>query len=310
MSTEQRARVDAILRQPQAESESEGGGGDSGPRSVEAIRAGFRELMAGMAVPAGIRTSDTTLGGRPALLVEPEGGRRGAGTILYFHGGSFVFGSPATQLCLTANLVARTGFAAYSVDYRLAPEHPFPAAISDSLAAYRELLDSGVDPATIVFAGDSAGGGLTITTSLSARDAGLPLPAGLLTFSPGVDATRTGESMRTKEGIDPIFTRAALDHTAAMYLNGADPRQPLLSPAVLADLTGFPPLLIQVGANEILLDDSTRLAVRAREAGVDVTLDVTADVPHVFQVFTGILDEADEALDRAALFLSQRVRER
>ncbi|MFF0410226.1 alpha/beta hydrolase [Kitasatospora sp. NPDC004745] len=309
MSSEQRARVDAILRQP----------GPEGPQSVEQIRAGFRALMAGMIVPHDrIRTTPTTLGDRPALRVEPAGdagvvgvvgaGAGGAsGTILYFHGGGWVFGSPETALGLTGNLVARTGLGAYSVDYRLAPEHPFPAAIEDTLSAYRALLDRGEDPSTIVFAGDSAGGGLAVTTCLAARDAGLPLPAALLALSPGVDATRSGESMDTKEGVDPIFTRAALAHTGALYLAGADPHQPLLSPAVLADLTGFPPMLIQVGANELLLDDSTRLAARARAAGVDVVLDVTADVPHVFQAFAGVLDEADEALDRAALFLRQRI---
>lgn len=297
MSREQRARIDAMLRQPRPE----------GPRSVEAIRAGFRALMAQMIVPGDIRVARTTLGDRPALHVEPDNGRH-AGTILYFHGGGWVFGSPETALSLTGNLVARTGFGAYSVDYRLAPEHPFPAAIEDTLRAYRALLDSGEDPSTIAFVGDSAGGGLSVTTCLAARDAGLPLPAAIVAFSPGLDATRTGESMGTKEGIDPIFTREAVEHTGAMYLAGADPHQPLLSPAVLADLTGFPPMLLQVGTNEILLDDSTRLAARARAAGVDVILDVTADVPHVFQSFAGVLDEADEALDRAALFLSQRIR--
>jgi acetyl esterase/lipase len=133
------------------------------------------------------------------------------------------------------------------------------------------------------------------------------MPAAIVAFSPGVDATRPGESMETKAGIDPIFTRAALEHTGAMYLAGADPLQPLLSPAVLADLAGFPPMLIQVGANELLLDDSIRLAARAIAAGVDVILDVTADAPHVFQCFTGVLDEADQALDRAARFLLQHV---
>jgi epsilon-lactone hydrolase len=297
MSREQRAQVDAMMRQPPPE----------GPRSVEEIRAGFRALMARMAVPEDIRTAPTTLADRPALRVEPENGPR-AGTILYFHGGGWVFGSPETALSLTGHLVARTGFEAYSVDYRLAPEYPFPAAIEDTLSAYRALLDSGQDPSAIAFAGDSAGGGLAVTTCLAARDAGLPLPSAIVMFSPGLDATRTGESMRTKEGIDPIFTREALGHTGAMYLAGADPLQPLLSPAVVADLTGFPPLLIQVGTNEMLLDDSTRLAARARAAGVDVVLDVTADVPHVFQSLVGVLDEADEALDRAALFLRQRVR--
>ncbi|MEV6057804.1 alpha/beta hydrolase [Streptomyces sp. NPDC052107] len=296
MSKEQRAQIDAMLRQPRPE----------GPRSVEAIRAGFEALMAKMIVPDNIRTTRTTLGDRPALRVEPGDGLR-AGTILYFHGGGWVYGSPESVLSLTGHLVAKTGFGAYSVDYRLAPEHPFPAAIDDALSAYRALLDRGQDPSTIAFAGDSAGGGLTVTTCLAARDAGLPLPAAVVTFSPGLDATRTGESMDTKECIDPILTRKSVEHTGAMYLAKQDPHQPMLSPAVLADLTGFPPMLIQVGTNEILLDDSTRLAARARAAGVDVILDITADVPHVFQSFAGVLDEADQALDRAALFLTQHV---
>ncbi|HEY9290270.1 MAG TPA: alpha/beta hydrolase [Microlunatus sp.] len=296
MSKEQRAQVDAILRQPRPE----------GPQSAEALRAGFRTLMAQMNVPAGIRTTATELGGRPALQVEPDGEPR-PGTILYFHGGAWVFGSPETALSLTGQLVIRTGLAAHSLDYRLAPEHPFPAAIEDALSGYRELLDGGVDPSTVAFAGDSAGGGLSVTTCLAARDAGLPMPAAIVAFSPGLDATRTGESMDSKEGIDPIFTRTALEHTGTMYLAGADPRQPLLSPAVVGDLTGLPPTLIQVGTNEILLDDSTRFAARAREAGVDVILDITADVPHVFQSFAGMLDEAAEALGRAAHFLLQRI---
>ncbi|MGX9889880.1 alpha/beta hydrolase [Streptomyces sp. NPDC002276] len=296
MSKEQRARIDAMLRQPRPE----------GPRTVEAIRAGFEALMARMIVPDGIRTERTALGNRPALRVEPDSGPR-AGTILYFHGGGWVYGSPESVLSVTGHLVARTGFGAYSVDYRLAPEHPFPAAIEDTLSAYRALLDSGQDPSAIVFAGDSAGGGLTVTTCLAARDAGLPLPAAVVMFSPGLDATRTGESMDTKEGTDPILTRESVEHTGAMYLAGQDPHQPLLSPAVLADLTGFPPMLVQVGTNEIMLDDSTRLATRARAAGVDVILDITADVPHVFQAFAGTLTEADRALDRAALFLTQHI---
>lgn len=296
MSREQRAKIDALLRQPRPE----------GPQSVEAARTGFKALMATMIVPDGIRTAETTLGDRRALLVEPVADPR-PGTILYFHGGGFVFGSPETALSLTGNLVVKTGYKAFSPDYRLAPEDPFPAAIEDTLRAYRALLDSGEDPSAIVFAGDSAGGGLTITTCLAARDAGLPLPAAIVAFSPGLDSTRTGESVDTKEGIDPIFTRAGLEHNGARYLAGQDPRHPMLSPAVFADLTGFPPMLLQVGTNEVLLDDSTRMATRAREAGVDVILDVTADVPHVFQSFAGVLDEADEALDRAAFFLTQHL---
>ena len=296
MSKDQRAKIDAMLRQPRGES----------PESVEAFRTEFKAIMARMIVPDGLRTTEATLGDRPALQIEPGHGPS-PGTILYFHGGVWVLGSPETALSLTGNLAVKTGFRVFSLDYRLAPEHPFPAAIDDTLSAYRALLDSGQDPSTIVFAGDSAGGGLAVTTSLAARDAGLPLPAAIVGFSSMFDVTWTGESMDTKTGIDPIFTQESLAQTTAMYLAGADPHQPLLSPAIDADLTGLPPLLLQVGTNEILLDDSTRMAARARDAGVDVILDITADVPHVFQAFAGVLDEADQALDRTALFLTQHV---
>jgi acetyl esterase/lipase len=298
MSRKQREALDATLRhapQPAA------------PVPVERMREGFAAFMATFPVPAGVRQTPTEVAGRPAVLVEPPDGPR-PGTILYFHGGSFSLGSPRTAMPVTANLVERTGVRAISLDYRLAPEHPFPAAIEDCVAAYRGLLDSGLDPASIVFAGDSAGGGLTVTTCLAARDAGLPLPAAIAAFSPGLDHTRTGTCMATKEGVDPFFSRGGMARAGEMYLGGQDPHQPLLAPAVLADLTGFPPILLQVGTNELLLDDSVRLAERAREAGVDVILDVTAGVPHVFPAFVGTLDEAGQALDRAALFITQQLK--
>jgi acetyl esterase/lipase len=301
MSQQQRAAVDAALRQPPADPAA-------APPSVEQLRAGFAAFMATMPVPAGIRQEATVLGDRPALLVQIEDDDARAGTILYFHGGSWVVGSPQTALGLTASLVVRTGVRALSLDYRLAPEHPFPAAIEDGVAAYRELLHRGTDPSSIVFAGDSAGGGLSITTCLAARTAGLPMPAAIVAFSPGTDATRTGASIETKAGIDPLLTRAGLDRTGAFYSAGQDPRQELLSPAVVGDLTGLPPMLVQVGTNEMLLDDATRIAERARAGDVDVVLDVVAGVPHVFQAFAGSLDEADDALERAALFVTQRLR--
>jgi acetyl esterase/lipase len=291
MSQQQRTAVDTQLRSA----------GLDTSRPIAEQRESFAALMAGPA-PSGVSLAGTTLGGRPALELTPDGDRAG-GTILYFHGGSWVVGSPATAQDLTAALVRRTRSRAVSLDYRLAPEQPFPAAIEDGVAAYRDLLDQGVPADQIILSGDSAGGGLSVNTALAARDAGLPRAAGIVAFSPGLDATRSGDSMTTKEGVDPLFTKAALDQLTPLYLAGQDPRQPLLSPAVYADLAGLPPLLVQAGSNEILLDDSTRLATRAAAAGVDVILDVTADVPHVFQLYEGNLDEADAALDRAARFI-------
>jgi monoterpene epsilon-lactone hydrolase len=296
MSREQRKAVDAMLRHPRP----------SNPQPIEEMRASFAAMMATFRVPEGVRTAPTNLGNRPGVLVEPERAAH-PGTILYFHGGWYVLGSPNTAMSLTANLVSRTSIRSISLDYRLAPEHPFPAALDDALAAYRALLDNGVEATSIAFAGDSAGGGIAVSTCLMARDAGLPMPAAVVAFSPVLDQTHSGASRDSKAGIDPFFTREGIAYTDAMYLAGQDPNQELLSPATLADLTGFPPLLLQVGTNELLLDDSTQMADRARAAGVDVILDVTADVPHVFQAFAGVLDEADQALDRAALFLTQHL---
>jgi monoterpene epsilon-lactone hydrolase len=297
MSRAQRAALAAALRN---------GPQEAGEQSVEQMRAGFAALMAGFPVPEDVRRTATTIAGRPAVLVEPLEGAR-PGTILYFHGGSFSLGSPETAMGLTAHLVRRSGVRAISVDYRLAPEHPFPAAIEDGVAAYRSLLDEGADPGSIVFAGDSAGGGLSVTVCLAARDAGLPVPAAIVAFSAAFDHTRSGESMRTKEGIDPFFTREGMGRTGELYLGGQDPAQPLLAPALLADLHGFPPMLLQVGTDELLLDDSTRMAERARAQEVDVILDVVAGVPHVFPAYVDALEEAGQALDRAALFLTQRL---
>jgi monoterpene epsilon-lactone hydrolase len=298
MSREQRQALDETLRAaPQA----------AGPLPIEQMRQGFAHFMSQFPVPDDVRRTATELGGRRTVRVEP-GAEARPGVILYFHGGSFSLGSPETAMALTAHLVRRTRVPALSVDYRLAPEHPFPAAIDDCLSAYRDLLDHEVDPADIVLAGDSAGGGLAVTTTLAARDAGLPVPAGIVAFSPGLDHTRTGASMTSKEGVDPLFTRAAMERTGALYLDGQDPEQPLLAPAVHADLRGFPPMLLQVGTNELLLDDAVRLADRARAAETDVVLDVVAGVPHVFPAFVGLIQEADDAIDRAALFIEQRLR--
>ena len=293
MTKQQRAAVDAQLRSTAFD----------GSRPLAELRTGFAAMMrADGPPPAGVKLTDGLLGGRPAVEFTPPAAPTGA-VILYFHGGSWVVGSPRTSQHLTAALVRRTGARAVSLDYRLAPESPFPAAIQDAVAAYRELLGSGVPPERIILAGDSAGGGLSIITLLAARDEGLPMPAAVVAFSPGLDASRSGESITTKAAVDPILTATSLQATGELHRAGQDPHQPLLSPVRYADLTGLPPLLLQVGSNEMLLDDSTRMATRAAAAGVDVILDVTADVPHVFQTFEGMLDEADAALDRAGRFI-------
>jgi epsilon-lactone hydrolase len=296
MSKAQRAQVDAILRQPRPM-----------PRNLEEMRAGYAATQTRVPAPDGIRTSEAILGDRRALVVEPTGRER-PGTILYFHGGAWSLGSPETALSLTSALVTGTGMRALSVDYRLAPENPYPAAVDDGANAYRALLESGEDPARIALVGDSAGGSLAVTTALRARESGLPAPAAVVAFSGAFDLTLSGESMEIKAGIDPIFTREMLGPMIGMYCAGQDLWHPYLSPALSADLTGFPAMLLQAGTNEVLLDDSVRMSARAIAAGVDVVLDVTAGVPHVFQTFAGILDEAGQAIDRAALFLSQHLR--
>ncbi|WP_042430770.1 alpha/beta hydrolase, partial [Streptacidiphilus anmyonensis] len=244
----------------------------------------------------------TVLGGRPALELEPVGAAD-RGRLLYLHGGGYVIGSPDTHAGLAGDLALRAGLRATSVDYRLAPEHPFPAAVDDGLAAYRELLETGADPRDLVLAGDSAGGGLSLATLLAAREAGLPQPAAVVVFSPWVDLTLGGASIRGKRDADPIFVEADLRAYADRYLGAGDRAQPLASP-VFADLAGLPPLLVQVGANELLLDDAVRLAGRAGADGVEVTLEVGPELPHVYQQSYGRLDEADAALDRAARFLT------
>jgi acetyl esterase/lipase len=203
---------------------------------------------------------------------------------------------------LAAELARRTGARVITLDYRLAPEHPFPAAVDDARDAYQGLLEQGVDPGQIALAGESAGGGLAVATLLALRDAGAPLPSCAFLMSPYADLTLSGASIASRQAVDRTLTPEGLRLRIPDYVAGADAADPLISP-VFADLTGLPPLLIQVGSNEILLSDALRLAERAAMADVTVTLDVTDGVPHVFQAFAAMLDEADAALVRASAFL-------
>ncbi|GAA1853982.1 alpha/beta hydrolase [Myceligenerans crystallogenes] len=257
-------------------------------------------------LPGGTRVTETALGGVPALAITPPRAGDAAGTLLYLHGGGYAIGSAHTGAPLAAALADRAGLRALSLGYRLAPEHPFPAAVDDALAAYRALIGD-VDPARVVLAGDSAGAGLALATTLAARAAGLPLPAAIVAFSGWFDLTLSGASLTAKESVDPLFDAADIAGYAGLYLpDAADPADPLASP-LLADLRGLPPLLLQAGSHEVLLDDTTGLAARAAAADVEVVLETYPGSAHVFQHNHTTEPAAARAMDAAASFLARRL---
>ena len=292
MSTEQRENLDAILRQSAFPAGS----------SVSELRRLLAELTAAQPLPAGVTVTTAALGGVPAAEITVDG-IEPRHVILYFHGGVYVLGDAVQAAGLAAQIGRRTRARVISVNYRLAPEHPYPAAVDDALAAYPALLGIGTNPAGIAFAGESAGGGLAVAALVSAREHGLPLPAAAYVMSPYADLTLAGTTMDTKAGADPLLSRENLQARVPDYTAGHDPALGLISP-IFADLSGLPPLLIQAGTHEVLLDDAVRLARQAAVADVAVTLDITPGVPHVFQAYSPILDEAAAALDRAGQFLS------
>jgi acetyl esterase/lipase len=261
----------------------------------------FEEMMAAVPVLADVTTSSATLGGIPVVNVEAAGADH-AKVIFYLHGGAYAIGTAASSVGLASDLARRVGARLVSVDYRLAPEHPHPAALDDAVAAYRGLLDSGVAASAIAIAGESAGAGLAAATLVALKHAGLPQPTGAVLMSPWADLTLSGDSISAKAAVDPALTPEGLRRRAIDYTADRDPTADLVSP-IFADLTGLPPLLIQAGSHEILLDDATRFASRAAAADVAVTLEVTPGVPHVFQGFAAMLDEGDAALTSAGQFL-------
>ena len=295
MSTEQREALDAILRQSAFPAGSD----------VSEQRRQLRELLSAQPLPGDITVTAGVLGGVPTAEITVAGVRP-RHVVLYFHGGVYVMGDASLAADLASQVGRRTRAKVISVDYRLAPEHPYPAAVDDALAAYEALLDNGTAPSDIVFAGESAGGGLAIATLVNARDHQLPRPAATLVMSPYADLTLAGTTLETKGKADPLLSREALQARVADYTAGQDAALPLISP-IFADLSGLPPLIIQAGTHEVLLDDALRLAGRAATADVAVTLDVTPGVPHVFQAYHQILDEAAAALDRAGQFLSAQL---
>jgi epsilon-lactone hydrolase len=272
--------------------------------TAEELRAGFEAMASLLPVAADVRREPITAGGIPAEWVAAPGAVAER-VVLYLHGGGYVVGSINTHRDLASRISRAAGARSLVIDYRLAPEHPHPAALDDAVAAYRWLLSTGINPGRLVIAGDSAGGGLTVATLVALRDAGLPLPAAAVCLSPWVDLEGIGESMTTKASSDPMIHVDGLRKMAAAYLGGQDPRTPLAAP-LYANLSGLPPLLIQVGTAETLLDDSTRLAERARKAGVDVTLEPWEDMIHVWHFFAMMLPEARQAIDRVGEFVAKR----
>ncbi len=291
MTEQQRAALDQLLRDAPLDL-----GGD-----VAEQRAIFEKMMAAIPVPADVTTSSGSLDGIPVVNVETAGADP-AKVIVYLHGGAYAIGTAASSVGLASDLARRAGARLVTIDYRLSPEHPHPAAIDDTVAAYRALLDSGIAASAIAIAGESAGAGLAAATLVALKHAGLPQPTAAVLMSPWADLTLSGDSISAKAAVDPALTPEGLRRRAVDYVPDGDRTAELVSP-IFADLTGLPPLLIQAGSHEILLDDATRLAARAATADVAVRLEVTPGVPHVFQGFAAMLDEADAALTSAGEFL-------
>jgi epsilon-lactone hydrolase len=255
----------------------------------------------------GVRVEAATLGGRPAEWLRPDGGRSDS-AILYLHGGGYCIGSMDTHRGLASRIALAAQSPVVLLDYRLAPEHPFPAALDDATAAYLGLVAMGVQSARIAIAGDSAGGGLVVATLLALRQSGAELPAAAACLSPWVDLTQSSPSYRSKADADPMVTSVGLDQMAGFYLGGVDARSELASPLFATDLRGLPPVLIEVGEYEVLLDDATRLADRIGEAGGEVSLTVWPEMIHVFQAFPpSVIPESDQSVTAIGAFLSERL---
>ena len=297
MSQQQRDALDQLLRDAPLDL-----GGE-----VAEQRVIFAEMMAAIPLPADVTTSSGSLGGVPVVNVEIAGNDH-VGVIFYLHGGAYAIGTAASSVGLASDLARRAGARLATIDYGLAPEHPHPAAIDDAVAAYRGLLDTGVAASAIALAGESAGAGLAAATLVALKHVGLPQPSGAVLISPWADLTLSGDSIVGKAAVDPALTPEGLRRRAVDYVADGDRRAELVSP-IFADLTGLPPLLIQAGSHEILLNDATRLAARAAAADVAVRLEVTPGVPHVFQGFAAMLEEGDAALTRAGEFLRAHLAE-
>jgi acetyl esterase/lipase len=285
--------------------EAMAGSGAAQP-TLEQQRASMAVMAESASVPEGVTITETYAGGCRAYWNDPAGAATDR-VILYLHGGGYAVGSPKSHERLVGHLAKAVGCRALNVDYRLAPEHPHPAAVPDATNAYHWLLAQGYKPEHIAISGDSAGGGLTLATLLSIKENGLPQPAAAVPLSPWTDMEGTGESMTTNAANDMLIQKDGLQGTAAFFLGeGSHSRDPLAAP-LHGDYHGLAPLYIQVGGDETLLDDSTRVAEKARAAGCEVKLDVFPEMQHVFQASVGNMPEATDAVQRIGDYLKVKL---
>lgn len=272
--------------------------------TVEQERAGIEALGGSLLVVPGTVAEPVDMLGVPGEWVSAPGTGLSP-VVFYLHGGAYTSGSLRSHHAVSAKLSELTGGRTLAVDYRLAPENPHPAAVEDVVSAWKWLLQQGIDPAGVVAGGDSAGAGLAVAMLTVLRDEDIALPAGVFGLSAWTDLAVEGASVTERADRDPVVQLRQIHRVAGLYLNGQDPKLPLASP-LYADLSGLPPMYLQVGTEEVLYDDSTRLAERARAAGVEVQLDEWDGMVHTFSVFVGMFPEATESLHRVAQFVQAR----
>jgi len=276
-------------------------------KRVEEGRAVFDQLGAMLQIPNDVKIENVDVSGVPAVWIStPEVVEEYV--VLYLHGGGYVQGSINTHKEFGSRISRVSNSRVLLLGYRLAPENPYPAALEDAVAAYKWLIDSeGINPKNVIIGGESAGGGLTIATLLKLRDTGITLPAAAIILSPWTDLLMTGDSIITKAKVDPLASASDLFFLASLYIGEDDPKNPFISP-LYADLKGLPPMLIQVGSAEILLNDSTRIAEKAKSAGVDVILDIWEDMIHMFQMFASWAPEGQKATEKIGKFIQKHLK--
>ncbi len=276
------------------------------PEGMDPVAAArlANDMFGSWATDPGVERREVSAGGTRAIWVDVAGSRPDR-VLLYFHGGGYMIGSADHVVPMLGHIAGAGGCRALSVDYRLAPEHPFPAAVDDAVAAYRWLLDEGIQAASIVIAGDSAGGGIALAAQLALRENGQPLPGGSLPISPWADLRCAAPSWTTNAGSDMILSKQRLSDLAELYLQGSDATEPLASP-LLGDFRGLPPMYVQAAGGETLLDDCLAVTALAARAGLEARLDVFAGMQHVFQYCAGNMPEADDAVARTGAWLQAR----